>query len=214
MNLRFLSMLLFLAVAGGLSIARPAHADPIGAEAPAQTDLEALASSKAAPEPEKTTQPEWYGYQTLAADGAAVVMTAGALVSDSPTNTLAYAALGTYLLGAPIVHFAHKRVGMGFADFGIRAGAPIVLGILGGFAGALLSSQLSGVVEGAGAGLVTGVLTASTLDAALFAQEAPARSADSTPKPAATGFRLAPVFGVGREGPSGTHATAGVVGVF
>ena len=68
-------------------------------------------------ESEPMTVTHWYGYQTLVSDIAATV---GAAVEPS-------VGLLTYVLGAPIVHFAHGNFGRGFGSLGMRLGAVLLV---------------------------------------------------------------------------------------
>ena len=40
-------------------------------------------------------------------------------------STFGLLGLSTYVLGGPIVHFAHGNAGKGFASLGLRVGAPL-----------------------------------------------------------------------------------------
>lgn len=72
------------------------------------------ATSPAASKPVTVTH--WYGYQTLAIDFAVL-----ALLGAPP------AAVATYFLGAPVVHFMHGNVGRGFGSLGLRLVAVVPL---------------------------------------------------------------------------------------
>jgi hypothetical protein len=117
----------------------------------------------------------WYGWQTLATDGASVlllVLAAGYDPRTSSGRTARDYMLGTglvgYYLGAPIVHFSHGHVGKGFGSFGIRAGGTALF-VWG------LSQCYNGSGCDAGAGpLLLGVATtiaAIPIDAAALAWE-------------------------------------------
>jgi len=68
----------------------------------------------------------WYGWETLATDGAALVLV---LAGASPRNdVMLTAAAGLYLLGGPAMHWSRRLVGRGFASLGRRALFPVVLG--------------------------------------------------------------------------------------
>lgn len=58
---------------------------------------------------------DWYGWQNLLVDGGAVVVT--------PLQPLV--GLGAYVVGSPIVHAAHGRVGTAAASLGLRLGLPV-----------------------------------------------------------------------------------------
>jgi hypothetical protein len=64
-------------------------------------------------------QHKWYGWQTLALDGAAAVTFFSA--PDTPVGT---GAAATYLLSAPIVHLAHGGRMRGLTSMPVRACRP------------------------------------------------------------------------------------------
>jgi hypothetical protein len=105
----------------------------------------------------------WYGWQTLILDGVALVLT--------PINP--YVGLGTYLLGAPIVHGAHGRFLTGFGDLGLRFSAPVVgaaLPYIASTAGKNGGCKTSCEVATA-TGAVLGLVAAVVIDAAAIARE-------------------------------------------
>jgi hypothetical protein len=117
----------------------------------------------------------WYGWQTLAVDGAALLMAVGGVsVSDGGQGNggqaFAGLATATYALGGPIVHFAHAHVSSGFASLALRVFTPILFAFVGyglqDCAGGQLCG-LGGLVIGGG----LGILTAITVDAAVLARE-------------------------------------------
>lgn len=120
--------------------------------------------------------PTWYGYETLTVDGVSaglIGVNSYLLYRDQSHGDngeylgvkVALAGLGGlgYVFGGPIVHWAHARTGIGFADLGTRIALP--LGGLG--LGALVSSgdQTRAIVVGA----IVGGALAIALDAAVFA---------------------------------------------
>jgi len=117
----------------------------------------------------------WYGWQILIVDATALASGLGALGFRSPE--LAYFALGSYVLGGPIVQFANGYAVRGFASLGLRVLLPVAGAGLFGLAGASGGSSSYGVSSGAvsgvafGAGL--GVLTAVAIDAAMAREKAP-----------------------------------------
>jgi hypothetical protein len=133
-----------------------------------------------APTPQFSEEPpsRWYGWQTLATDGAAIGLISASLATadnngrNSPSLALAWGALGAYALGAPVMHFVHENPGRGFASFGMRIGGPVVLG----FTGALLENCRSGGHDlcGLGGALIgtgLGIIGAVAVDAAVFAYD-------------------------------------------
>jgi hypothetical protein len=138
-------------------------------------------ASDAAPRPPPRFAEEppsrWYGWQTLATDGAAVGLISASLATvdngrNSPSSALAWGALGVYALGAPVMHFVHENPGRGLASFGMRVGGPIVLG----FTGAVLEDCGGGGGDfcglgGALIGTSLGIIGAVAVDAAVFAYD-------------------------------------------
>jgi len=61
----------------------------------------------------------WYGWQTLATDGAAFMLLYGA--GRSRNSDMAYGSLAVYSLGAPIVHMAHGNPGRGLFSLAVRS---------------------------------------------------------------------------------------------
>jgi hypothetical protein len=180
-------------------------------------------------EPSRPTH--WYGYETLATDGAALLLSVPALASHASgvQSVFGWGSALTYGLGAPIVHFAHGHVGKGFADLGLRVGMPLVLGVLGGMIGvstyqpppcnvslggwAGLGCALDDTfgpvgafAEGAMIGGLLGMGGAMALDAAVLARE-PIKHDGVSP-------RIEPAFGLTPERRGGTRATVGLVGAF
>jgi hypothetical protein len=151
------------------------------------------------PEPERP----WYGWQTLATDGVALALIAGAGfaeatadVVENPLITTGYTlGVATYALGGPIVHVAHGKPWRGLASFGIRVPAPVLVaaatyeiecGSSGGTCGGYT------ILFGTGA-----MIAAIIVDAAVFAY-------DDVPvaRPGNQTLRLLPVVGFDRHGGS------------
>lgn len=144
----------------------------------------ALAPAPAAPLPaEESIHPHpaadapsrWYGWQTLAADGAALTLSVASIAlsdasSDAPSTALGWGAFGTYALGAPVLHVVHGNPGRGFASVGLRLGGPIVLAFLGASAESCNGGDFCGF-GGALVGVTTGILAAIAIDAALLAYD-------------------------------------------
>jgi hypothetical protein len=152
--------------------------------APAATPV-AAAPATPAPVAEESLHPpladerpsRWYGWQTLAADGASLALIIGSISladsgGDSPSAALGWGAFGTYALGAPIIHLTHSNPGRGFASLGMRVGGPIVLGVIGALAENCSnnSREFCGV-GGALLGASAGIIAAVAIDAAVFAYD-------------------------------------------
>jgi hypothetical protein len=126
--------------------------------------------------PAPALEPSYRG-QTALVDAAAV----GLMVLAGSTNNqgLADAGLGTYLLGAPIVHYAHHRPGRAAGSLALRVGLPVLGVIVGvkthscGGAGPDLCDEGPGAE--AVVGLLAGMVAASVIDTAFLAKgdEAP-----------------------------------------
>jgi hypothetical protein len=143
-----------------------------------------------------------------------------------------------YGLGAPIVHFAHGRIGAGFGDLGIRVGMPVILGFFGAMVGAGTYQQTScntaadsfcdlgnalgqvaAAAEGAMVGGLIGIGGAVAIDAAVIARE-PVKHDDTDDEQEPSMLRqpstakIEPTLGVAPERQGGARATVGVVGTF
>ena len=148
-----------------------------------------------------TTQRHWYGWQTLSTDAAAIGFSITAAVlhgNDRIQTPLMLIAAGSYLLGGPIVHFAHGHQGKGFLSLAMRLGLPVVAGGTMALAPNCRSGDcLGGGLLMVGAGLL-GMIASSAIDAAAIARE-------DVPREVA----FAPVVQVGKNG-----GTVGVAGRF
>jgi hypothetical protein len=119
-----------------------------------------------------------YRFQTALADGAAVGLFM--LGASSNSSGLADAGLGTYLLGAPIIHLSHNRPGRAAGSLALRLGLPII-GVMVGIKSHHSCPNNDICDEGPGAeavvGLLGGVVAASVIDTAFLAKgdDAPAR---------------------------------------
>ena len=119
----------------------------------------------------------WYGWQSLSADGAALLtlISAGA-ASDQKghlSDVLTYGSVGIYLLGAPVIHFAHGNPGRGLGSLGLRAGVPVAFGAIGSKLEDCSGDNyydLCGIV-GIIVGGVLGIATAITIDAAVLSYD-------------------------------------------
>jgi len=153
------------------------------------------------PAPAPETQEVWYGWQTLLTDALAL-----GTVFASPEL-----GIGTYALGAPIVHWGHGNVARGFGSLLLRTGAPFVLGLGGG---AMCDSSHSGSSEYDGweclgpmaIGVLLGVATAVVVDSAVIARE--------TVPVEKTTFALGPVKMMPSVGTTGKQTTLSLSGTF
>lgn len=87
----------------------------------------AIAAQTRAEEPPPAQHKHWYGAETLVSDGISATLLAGALIEPAAPYFVGASALG-YSLGAPIVHFAHRRPLEGLASFVLRVPAPLIVG--------------------------------------------------------------------------------------
>ena len=137
---------------------------------------------------------EWYGWQTLAVDGASLgtLALAGETAGhdSSMSNVLLWSSISGYALGGPIVHAAHGQWGTALADLGLRAGAVAAGAAIGYAVGAASGTEMCGAqpcwvqppLTGLVLGAAAGVVTASVVDAAVLGRSKPRR--DETPAPA------------------------------
>ncbi len=117
---------------------------------------------------------EWYGYQTLAADGAATGLLLGAVASHREVSKGFFVlSATTYLVASPVIHAANGQGGVALGALGLRVAAPVSLGLLGLAIGAASDTRgnwgaplLGGVI---GVGL--GVITAMVIDTAALARK-------------------------------------------
>jgi hypothetical protein len=191
----------------------------LGSIAHAQEDPHELppAPPPQAPAPDR----HWYGWETLAVDGATLVI--GGSVSFAGLASSAYGGssvglvtgasilAGGYGLGGPLVHAAHGHWGKAAGSLGTRIGAPLVFALLGrattptdcqqGSCGVRTDRPME-------SGAILGIISAIVLDAAVFANE----DVEPGAKRAAarsSGLELAPSVNVGRD-----RGMVGVEGVF
>jgi hypothetical protein len=176
-----------------------AVAPELALRAPERTELDAQ------PNPAK----RWYGWQTLATDGAAIASFVLAGTTDE-TSVLPAVGLGAYLLGGPIVHAAHDNWGRAALSLGMRTVIPVATGGLFFAANSCGENSsndpdsdadawcgLGQAIAAVFGGLV-GATVASALDASLLAWE----PEEPTPQ-------VAPALGVTK-----TSAWLGVAGRF
>jgi hypothetical protein len=126
-----------------------------------------------------------YRGQTLLADGIAAGLLIAALSSDDyeQGESLAKLSLGTYALGAPIIHLTKGRSGHALGSVAMRIGFPI----LGGLLGDSMSKDCYDYYCGSNddeivLGIFAGAITASALDAIYLAKG----DAPKQPEPAWT----------------------------
>lgn len=181
----------------------PSPAPPTASSPPAPAKTDHLASQGAqlpAREEEEVDDADlrrprrvWYGWQTLTADGASMLLLlAGAAAASSHAagdsgDTMVTLGLVGYEFAPGIIHFAHGNPGRGFASFGIRLGMPIA-GIILGAASASGCDGFECEAGGAALGLLLGMGGAMALDAAVFAYDDPERASDAA--------RVLPLVGV------------------
>jgi hypothetical protein len=127
---------------------------------------------------EATAPTHWYGWQILLADASAVSLALLAGVAAELDHTgddtagvpFGLGALATYLLGGPVIHVAHDRVGAGLGSLGLRLGLPLV-----GFGvGAAAAQGCDGFLceaGGAALGGLVGIGAAIAIDAATLPYE-------------------------------------------
>lgn len=144
----------------------------------------------------------WYGWQTLAADAAAISLVYAG--SQGGADVVTGAGAFTYAFGGPVVHGMHQQTPSAIASFGVRVGVPLAAFLLASpskdesCSGS--ESECQPEYERAFAWALAGVAFASLFDAAVLAHEheRPAR-----------GARVAPSLALGRSG-----AAIGVIGSF
>jgi hypothetical protein len=132
------------------------------------------------------TSPHWYGWQTLLVDAGSLALLAAGVKAQS--TTVGDLAGVSYVVGPPVVHVAHGRVGPGIGDAFLRLGVPVAFAVVGGLIAADTASQdrssedagLPVWLGGAAIGLVIGVVAAVALDAAALAWEPGTHSSPST----------------------------------
>jgi hypothetical protein len=140
---------------------------------------DAAKAGEASPAPAPPRSERWYGYQTLLLDVVPLVAMPVGIVStvheakgdNNPIVGVTVVGLGatSYLFGAPIVHWAHGRVAIGFLSLGIRILAPIAgLGL--GAVGSEIATN-SKNQDGIPVGAAVGALAAMIFDGAVLGWE-------------------------------------------
>ncbi|HRG98294.1 MAG TPA: hypothetical protein PLR99_18715 [Polyangiaceae bacterium] len=126
--------------------------------------------------PRADDERRWYGYQIMLGDAAGLGIVA--LGAGAESVQAAWVGVGALWTGPMIAHFAHRHVGRGFADFGLRFGLSIAGGALGlaiGCSGSACSGDLGGIgqVAYAGMGAGVGLLSAMIIDWAVLSWDRP-----------------------------------------
>src|SRR5688572_7414027 len=143
-------------------------------------------------EEEKPRKSRWYGWQTLATDGAALTAILLSASADQDGGALVGLGLAAYALGGPIVHMAHDRAGVGVGSLGMRIGAPLVGAAIGAEAANCPDRPDREMFCGMGEialGVLIGAGTAIAIDAAVLAREP---APDSTRPRIVPGLALTP----------------------
>jgi hypothetical protein len=112
----------------------------------------------------------WYGWQTLLVDAASFALPLGAAAASVDGGQAGNAFALGYMLGGPVVHFAHGNVGRGFGSLGLRVGVPLA----GAVAGAAVTSRSGCDYCAFGGAIVGGIAViggAIALDASLLAYD-------------------------------------------
>jgi hypothetical protein len=133
----------------------------------------------------------WYGYQTLATDGAAIALAlvAGEENSEAP----ALGALGLYVLGAPTVHALHGRAAATAGSLALRLFLPLLSSIVGGATADCSTRVVNDDNCDFGprvVGLVVGMAAAVVIDSAAIAWEPKAPPAPVAPATRAASSRV------------------------
>lgn len=106
-----------------------------------------------------TRERQWYGWQILIVEGAASAI---GVLAFTGVEAFGFAGGGISFLGPAIVHWAHRRVGVGFGSLGVRLAIPGVGALIGLGAN---NRDSTGIIVGAS----LGYLAAIVLDVTVFA---------------------------------------------
>ena len=121
------------------------------------------------------TRQEWYGWQTLSADAASLLLAIGAIAGSQSSGEVGSAmgvtSLGMYAFGGPITHFVHGNPVRGVGSFVMRGGLPFIFGAVGMNLEDCPSDADFCGLGGAVLGGFVGILTAIAADAALLSYE-------------------------------------------
>jgi hypothetical protein len=115
-----------------------------------------------------------YRFQTATVDAIAIGLTT--LAFSAKSDGSGYLGIGTYLLGAPIVHIVHDHPGRAAGSFGLRVLLPFIGGVIGDKQGGCHGDACDS--GNAGLGLFSGMVAATVLDTLWLAEgdEAPPRA--------------------------------------
>jgi hypothetical protein len=112
----------------------------------------------------------WYGWQTLTTDGLAMGMTLGSFAYNGDGNVVTLLGLGTFALGAPVVHAFHGRFQYAFGSLALRVGLPLLaLGV----ASSECSGECGGLILLDLILIPLAIIGPPVIDAGLFAWEKP-----------------------------------------
>lgn len=190
------------------SVASPARAD---GESSAIVAAPTTSGAAAAPSTRRLeTTSRWYGWQNLLVDGGGVALMFGGAVSSGTrlTDAMLVVGVSTYVIGSGVVHFAHSRYAAGGAAVALHVGLPLLGAVIGAKAEncSLASHPNDGDgfcgVFGGLLGLLTGIVAATTIDAATLAYE-------DVPVAPTTSLRVTPAVSF-----SGGRATLGLAATF
>ncbi len=135
----------------------------------------------------------WYGWQTLLADGAGILVSATA---ETPAGFVA----GSFI-APPIIHLAHGRPLAALESGSLRLGLPLAGGLVG--AGIMSNSNEEyAVLSGVAIGATLGYLTAVVVDAAVLSYEKPTGPGPAVvgKRPHSPGVILQPTFQARKSG--------------
>ncbi len=142
----------FAVVQGVTAIAGASEGDSEAAADPVATEVD--------PAPRR----QWYGWQTLLVDAAAVGFVVVGLRTQS--TPVGYTGVLTYLFGGPVVHAAHGRGGATLGSLALRLGVPLATGWI------LTGGSEDRASDAPGFGVSVGVPLAIALDATVLAWKA------------------------------------------
>lgn len=161
------------ALAGVGASARAEGADPRGHTGDPSCPCAATTATSRASEVPQVER--WYGWETLAFDGAALAMGITMVATEPSSPVLPVAAATTFYAGAPALHLAHGHADKALGSLGLRAALPAVTAIGGAFMLSAGKTDFEGAIGGATAGMVlgfgVGAVAAAALDATLIARE-------------------------------------------